>query len=589
MKKIYATLILALVIGNVRSQTINGNYLDINNAKVLFNADGVSFMPSNTNTISYETPIGSNKQTFFSNSLWIGGYDMGGQLKISAATYRQNGSDFYSGPFDSTGTYGTAYDATWNRVWKIKQCDINRYFDWASGAVSGSNPLLNANDSAAMEAINSWPAFNMYGQPLAPFYDYNNDGVYNPALGDVPKIKGDEAILFIYNDTHGPHTETNGTPIGVEIVGLAYAYSCTADSALYNTIFLNYQIKNKSSLQLDSVFLGNWSDMDIGFPGDDFEGCDVSRSSYYIYNGDSIDGTGQATAYGIYPASQGVVFLSGPLANANGIDDPSSSVPNGTGYGDLIADNERLGMINSVYYNNNTHPVNGNPSTPDDYYQYLTGVWKNGQHWTYGMDGITGSTNCEYIFPGSSDPSNFGTHGVPEPIWDESASGRFPGDRRGMGSSGPFSLSPYQSQTVDFAYVFGRDYSNLGNLASVAVMNNRIDSVRFKFNNGIIGNNWNPTTPGFHCGCGSSIGINEINVNNNILIAPNPTSGVFQISDSRFQIKSIKVMNILGETIYQSQINNQQSTIDLRGVDKGIYFVQVQTENGSVNKKIVIE
>jgi hypothetical protein len=46
----------------------------------------------------------------------------------------------------------------------------------------------------------------------------------------------------------------------------------------------------------------------------------------------------------------------------------------------------------------------------------------------------------------------------------------------------------------------------------------------------------------------------------------------------------------LGEVIYQSQINNPQSVINLDGVSKGIYFVQLTVENKSVqNKKIIIQ
>ena len=125
----------------------------------------------------------------------------------------------------------------------------------------------------------------------------NGDGVYDPiGSGDYPLIKGDQAIFFVYNDAKGTHTETGGLPLGVEIQGMAYAYSCANDSALYNTIFTNNKIVNKSGSRIDSAFIGNFTDTDIGWYNDDFIGCDVKRGAYYGYNGTAIDGAGQASA-----------------------------------------------------------------------------------------------------------------------------------------------------------------------------------------------------------------------------------------------------------------------------------------------------
>ena len=221
MKKLYTIIILTLIVGFAKSQTLNGDYLDINNVKAPIAADGGLFQYGTSGT---EVPIGSGKTTLYSSALWIGGYDAGGQLKMAAQTYRQNGNDFFPGPIDTTGTYGAAYNTTYNRVWKIRQCDIQTYFDWAAFG-NGANPLLTGGNFAALDAINTWPAFNMNGEPLAPFYDYNGDGQYDPTTGDVPMIKGDEAIFFVYNDARGTHTESGGGIIGIEVQGMANAYS----------------------------------------------------------------------------------------------------------------------------------------------------------------------------------------------------------------------------------------------------------------------------------------------------------------------------------------------------------------------------
>jgi hypothetical protein len=53
----------------------------------------------------YEVPRGSNRNTFFARSLWIGGFDAGSQLHLGANTYRQAGQDFFAGPVANPGAY----------------------------------------------------------------------------------------------------------------------------------------------------------------------------------------------------------------------------------------------------------------------------------------------------------------------------------------------------------------------------------------------------------------------------------------------------------------------------------------------------
>ena len=77
---------------------------------------------------------------------------------------------------------------------------------------------------------------------------------------------------------------------------------------------------------------------------------------------------------------------------------------------------------------------------------------------------------------------------------------------------------------------------------------------------------------------------------NDIQIYPNPTTGIFSVSSLKNKIQNVKVLNIIGEEVFQSAINSQQTTIDLSSFRKGIYFVQITDENKNlVNRKIVVE
>ena len=85
------------------------------------------------------------------------------------------------------------------------------------------------------------------------------------------------------------------------------------------------------------------------------------------------------------------------------------------------------------------------------------------------------------------------------------------------------------------------------------------------------------------------MGIAELGNDKYFKLYPNPTTGVFTISTEGSKIKEIKVLNLLGEEIYSTTINNQQSTINLSEQAQGIYFVQVKTEKGIMRKKLVFQ
>jgi hypothetical protein len=97
-------------------------------------------------------------------------------------------------------------------------------------------------------------------------------------------------------------------------------------------------------------------------------------------------------------------------------------------------------------------------------------------------------------------------------------------------------------------------------------------------------------TYGNYCQNGScTTGINEINVNDDVFIYPNPTSGKFttQVANGG----ELKITNVLGECIHQSLISNLQAQfpIDLSLQPEGVYFVQIKTAEGNITKKIVVQ
>ncbi|POY39838.1 hypothetical protein C3L50_08380 [Flavobacterium alvei] len=84
---------------------------------------------------------------------------------------------------------------------------------------------------------------------------------------------------------------------------------------------------------------------------------------------------------------------------------------------------------------------------------------------------------------------------------------------------------------------------------------------------------------------GQSLGLKENALaSDSISVYPNPTNGLVTVN-STAAVKAITVYDTTGKQISASKTN----TVDLSNQAKGVYLVQVQTENGSTSKKVVVE
>jgi hypothetical protein len=72
-----------------------------------------------------------------------------------------------------------------------------------------------------------------------------------------------------------------------------------------------------------------------------------------------------------------------------------------------------------------------------------------------------------------------------------------------------------------------------------------------------------------------------------IIITPNPTNGEFKVSSLKFKVTGIEVFDIFGRTVGTNRCVRPETTIDISHLPSGIYFIRIQTETGTVTKKIV--
>ena len=542
-------LLASLFTSLAHAQTFD--YLDINQVKARVNSGGDLHFDPTTGNGSYECPIGSGKNYSSAANLWIGGVDAGGQLKLAGQTYRQSGLDFWPGPLDlTTATTNSATVNQYNRVWKINKSDIDAFqINFANGNVQNGSYIIPSS-------ILNWPGNGDISQNqdvlLAPFVDMDADAVYNPNAGDYPLIKGDQAIFTVFNDAYQLHA-SSGKIIGVEIRLMAYAYGTssvvTTNPYLNYSTFYDYQVINRSSFALYNVRGGLFNDSDIGNYINDHVGSNVTDHYVYTYNA-SLSPSNEPAV--------GIVQLQGPIDTANGIDDDNDGLIDEPG--------EQMNMTGFSYFNNSFPGVplaQTDPSNATEYYQYMTGFWKDGTPLTCGGNGYGGSTATPFAYS-----NNTYTNGAcGNTNWTETGAGS---DKKFVMSSGPFILQPGAVNHFEYAYITAFDSITNNPLAA---LNNAVQGLKLLNNS-------------------TATNIKQKNIDNNFSISPNPTNALLNISSGKAINGNVKieVIDALGKVLVSEDYKEfNQSTINVSSLSSGIYFVKIISGENTVTKKIIKE
>ena len=530
------TQILLLLTGiNMLSNSVfaqDYDSVDVNDINALIGSHGNNFWDGEHDAHYFVPQFPGayyHPSTLLATGLWIGGIDDGGDLHVAAQTYRQSGGDFWPGPI-ATDYAAPGYDAAYDNVWVVDKSTIdNHILNWASAGYVVPSFIAN------------WPGngntANGEAAILAPFYDYNINEIYDPENGDYPKIRGDEAAFFMINDDAGDHTESLGERLKLEIHGLAYAFDMPGDSALRKTLFMNYQIINRSDENYHDLYAGVFTDFDIGYFNDDFVGCDSNLNLFYAYNGDLSDGP-SPDSYGLNVPAQGVTFLNQSL--------------------------------NSFKYLNPDNTVTGDPGSAENFYSYLKGLWGDGTNQTYGGLGYGGIQPTNYVYSSSPlDPDG----------WSEFTESNAPSNKRGLGSSGPFNLNSGDSLCFEMAFITAFSYDTLLidsvygyflNRKAVDVLTERTTSVQefyyttfddcaivYERNEGFVESVFQQNASG-------------------ISVFPNPANNIITIhagEENYFNNTGIEILNSIGEKVKSiSGINGNTITISIADLKPGIYY-----------------
>jgi len=377
------------------------------------------FLPSGTmffdatEDSKFWVPKDSMTKILFAESLWLGALDSNGVLSLSTSTYTNDGKSDYRPGLSG----GPAKDFA--HAWRISRTEIESLRqDWADNGKI---------DQPIPHDLLTWPAkgnpyFTQsldFSKPItdkallpAPFVDVNGDGLYSPTDGDFPRIKGDQMVWCAITDST-KHTESGGNPLVVDIATSVYLYDCAPNTRLENSLFVDYEIINRSGSPYSKLFASLWTDPEIGCPWDDYVGCLPASNAHFVYNQDAVDGQPGASCDG-------------------GTRTFREKIP----VGSTTWMNTSLDRFSYFNYGGSI------ASYPLAIYNAMQGLYLNTS------TGIVTYDSIVFRFPGN-----------PADLDSNSMCGRnlsF-GDRRTLGSTGPFTFAPNDTFRLSVAFTYHPD------------------------------------------------------------------------------------------------------------------------------------
>lgn len=74
----------------------------------------------------------------------------------------------------------------------------------------------------------------------------------------------------------------------------------------------------------------------------------------------------------------------------------------------------------------------------------------------------------------------------------------------------------------------------------------------------------------------------------NLTLYPNPATDRITIDCSE-RINELSIYNLVGELVFQRQLNNNKNEIDVSNLSKGVYIIRVLSASGTMQQKLIKE
>jgi hypothetical protein len=480
-------------------------------------------------------------------SIWMGGLDPAGNLILAIQKPDTALSDFWGGFRNVPNSAG---------VWKVTKEEIEQH----------TQDFEEDGDIDVMiPSIFSWPGWsNPYSQQFngfsldsihnyltAPFADnpFDWNGIYEPHLGEHPFI---DYVIYNFDKepdeiVYTPYHTKETAPSIIKLNGKAvfFVYYCDDATFLEDAIFGYTQFIYTGQERLDSFFLSYYVDGNIGNPGDDYLGSLPYSGTTYFYNADSIDEDG---------------FESNP---------PIFGFDIHSGILDTFGHYQGVSNVIPIHrFDEGFPPGTTAPQLPQEYYNYITGSWRDGSPLSYGGDGYQENTQtASFIFPGN--PGN-------PAEWSEISANTLPGDRRAVISSGPVTIKPNAGNRSFFSF------ENVSG-DNIAEQVERLRQYSLTQEDFFYTDYFPPDPSPFDTiACLNTTSVNQPTSISG-LIFPNPASTHLTLRAEESGLQQVALFDMLGRTVASRQnfpADSQEITLPVAGLPSGIYLLQWTMRDG---------
>lgn len=332
-------------------------------------------------------------------------------------------------------------------------------FDWNNWPVDKGAPYIERNGIPGYQKPPAFSKTFTVDSLIAGHYD--EPGV----AGSDPNSPADQVMWTAFNDLNEATSQGGwgSDPLGLELQATIWGYK--RSDALGQLYFKRYRIINKGGVFtdlakttkgaffIDSMFVCQWADPDLGGAGDDLVGCDTLKSIGFVYNGNAIDN--EFKKFNLPPPSAAYDFLAGPIVASPG-DSAVFDFKFRQGY-------KNLPMTSFCYFSAGS-PISDPPFSYEGalrWYRMLNGFVPDASTAPY-----------RYYPSGPFPPGPFPLSGDPvartgfiDGLGEDWSLA--PGDRRLLLNSGPFELAPGDTQEIVVGTVGGLGSDRL---SSVSVM-----------------------------------------------------------------------------------------------------------------------
>ncbi len=490
----------------IDSKEINGN----NISSWVRNNGSFNRNPS-TGNAGFIWPAGSGKTLTYASGLWLSGV-VGPDTLMAIANYAY---EYAPGYIDSNGDPHGENDSAY-RIYKIVKGDT------------------------ASSDYNGWPV------EQGAYLDSNNK----------PFLPGMQTLFHCMSDGYPYHNFTE--PMKAQVQVTSWCYNSAADPVISNTVFSEYKIINKNSLQWHNAVISVWSDQcSIEFVS---IACDTNLNLGYAYC--------QPNSYQFEnnPPAFGFLVLQGPAKYTGNINDTVFSFIPGKNSRSIKVGYEEMEMSSFNMFQNGS-PIYHQPIDYTELYYTVQGFFYNGDSWY--LPGTTTATK----FPFSGDPEK-GTG------WNQHNTMGY-GNRRLLMNFGFLNLNPGDTQTIVFAQIVSRGTSNFN---SVTKLKQNCQYIQNVFEN-------NFTTVSINNSEVAEVP-RDFELNQNF---PNPFNPKTIIN---YELRTkdhttLKIYDVKGNEVDVLVNKNQEAgkysvVFDGKNLSSGIYFYKLTTTKLSKTLKMVL-